>query len=93
LEDDLWLDNARHANAMAQRLAEAFGDHDRIELPWAVDANEIFPVIPEALRTRLRGAGLDFYDWPAQPDMTRFVTSFSTEAAAVDQAVAVIAGA
>lgn len=93
LQDDLWLDNARHANAMAQRLAEAFGDHDRIELPWAVDANEIFPVIPEALRTRLRGAGLDFYDWPAQPDMTRFVTSFSTEAAAVDQAVAIIAGA
>jgi len=41
----------------------------------------------------LRGAGLDFYDWPAQPDMTRFVTSFSTDAAAVDQAVAIIAGA
>jgi len=93
LEGDLWLDNARHANAMAQRLAEAFGDHDSIDLPWAVDANEIFPVIPEQLRDGLRQAGLEFYDWPARPDMTRFVTSFNTEAAAVDQAIAIIAGA
>jgi threonine aldolase len=90
LEDDLWLDNALHANAMAQRLAAAFDDHDRIELPWAVDANEIFPVIPEELRAHLRKAGLDFYDWPARPDMTRFVTSFNTEASVVDQAVAII---
>ena len=90
LEDDLWLDNALHANAMAQRLAAAFDDHDHIELPWAVDANEIFPVIPEELRAHLRKAGLDFYDWPARPDMTRFVTSFNTEASVVDQAVAII---
>ena len=91
LEDELWLKNARHANAMAQQLAEAFSRHSSIDLPWIVDANEIFPVIPEKIRARLREAGLGFYDWPAQPDMTRFVTSFNTEAAAVDRAVALIA--
>lgn len=91
LEDELWLKNARHANAMAQQLAEAFSRHSSIDLPWIVDANEIFPVIPEKIRARLRETGLGFYDWPAQPDMTRFVTSFNTEAAAVDRAVALIA--
>ena len=91
LEDELWLKNARHANAMAQQLAEAFSRHSSIDLPWIVDANEIFPVIPEKIRACLRDGGLGFYDWPAQPDMTRFVTSFNTEAAAVDRAVALIA--
>ena len=90
LDDDLWLQNARHANAMAQQLAEAFSRHSGIDLPWAADANEIFPVIPEKIRQRLREEGLGFYDWPAQPDMTRFVTSFHTDTAAVDRAVELI---
>ena len=46
LENDLWLDNARHANAMAGQLAAGFAAHDA-SLPWSVDANELFPVIPE----------------------------------------------
>lgn len=91
LEDDLWLENARHANAMAQQLAVAFAAHGSIDLPWSVDANEVFPVIPEVVRTRLREVGFNFYDWPAQPDMARFVTSFTTEAAVVDRAAAIIA--
>ncbi len=37
LEDDLWLDLARHANAMAQRLAEAVGDH--VEIVHPAEAN------------------------------------------------------
>ncbi len=92
LEDDLWLENARHANAMAQRLAAAISAHGSIELPWSVDANEIFPVIPVEIRHGLREAGFSFYDWPAQADMTRFVTSFATDTVAVDQAVALISG-
>ncbi len=90
LEEDLWLDNARHANAMAQKLAAALSAHGSIDLPWPTDANEIFPVIPQALRNGLREAGFNFYDWPAQPDMTRLVTSFATEVAVVERAAAII---
>ncbi len=91
IENDIWLDNARHANAMASALAAGFASHDAIRLPWSVDANELFPVVPEALREQLRVAGLVFYDWPQQPDMTRFVTHFGTDPAEIAQALEVIA--
>ena len=92
LADELWLANASHANAMAQRLASGFSDHPAMQLPWPVDANELFPVIPSAIRDKLRAAGLTFYDWPSQPDMTRFVTHFGTDPDEVARAVAIISG-
>ena len=91
LKNDLWLDNARHANQMAAELMAGFAAHNAIRLPWPVDANELFPVIPEALRGQLRAAGLVFYDWPQQPDMTRFVTHFATDAAEISRTLEVIA--
>ena len=91
LENDLWLDNARHANSMAAELAAGFTAHDAIQLPWPTDANEIFPVMPEALREQLRAAGLVFYDWPQAPDMTRFVTHFGTAPAEIAHALQAIA--
>ena len=91
LKDDLWLSNARHANAMAQRLATGFKAHSGIELPWPIDANELFPVIPSHIRLRLREAGLEFYDWPSQPDMTRFVTHFATDPKEIELALEIIA--
>jgi threonine aldolase len=90
LENDLWLDNARHANAMARDLAAGFAAHRAIRLPWPVDANELFPVIPEALRGKLREAGLVFYDWPQEADMTRFVTHFGTETTEIARAIEAI---
>ena len=76
---------------MAQRLAAGFTDHPCIELPWPVDANELFPVIPGDLRVRFREAGLEFYDWPAQSDMTRFVTHFATDPKEIELALEIIA--
>ena len=93
LTDDLWLANAEHANTMAGQLAGGFADRADIKLPWPVEANELFPVIPAALRQSLREAGLEFYDWPAQPDMARFVTHFATEPQDVARALEVIATA
>jgi len=93
LTDDLWLANAEHANAMASQLAGGFADRADIKLPWPVEANELFPVIPAALRQSLREEGLEFYDWPAQPDMARFVTHFATEPQDVARALEIIATA
>ena len=90
LQDDLWLSNATHANAMARELAAGFEMHTDIELPWPVDANELFPVIPQRICAELRQAGLEFYDWPAQSGMTRFVTNFATDPAGISQALQVI---
>jgi threonine aldolase len=102
LADDLWLDLARQANRMADRLAEGLAEIG-IKPVWPVEANEVFvPLSAEADR-RLKGAGAMYYPWstasmPAglflPPNMTlvRLVTSFSTTEAEVDRFVA-LAGA
>lgn len=59
LEDDLWLANARAANAGARLLAEAAGDR----LVHPVEANEVFLRVTPEEAARLRALGFDFYDW------------------------------
>ena len=101
LADDLWLDLARQANRMADRLAEGLAAAG-IKPVWPVEANEVFvPLSAEADR-RLKGAGAMYYPWstasmPAglflRPNVTlvRLVTSFSTTEADVDRFVALAA--
>ena len=73
LADDLWLANARAANAGASLLAAAAGDR----LVHPVEANEVFlrATPPEA--AALRGQGFDFYDWA--PGEIRLVTSWNQQ--------------
>jgi len=59
LEDDLWLANARAANAGARLLAEAAGDR----LVFPVEANEVFVRVSAEEAAGLRALGFDFYDW------------------------------
>ncbi|MDH3236593.1 MAG: low specificity L-threonine aldolase, partial [Alphaproteobacteria bacterium] len=85
LTDDLWLRNARRANAMATRLAEGLGQMPGVSLAHPVEANEIFPVLPAALRDGLRADGFEFYDWPdAGPDGVRLICAFDTAEADID---------
>jgi threonine aldolase len=70
LKDDLWIANARAANAGARLLAEAAGDR----LVHPVEANEVFlRATPEEAAAR-RALGFDFYDWA--PNEVRLVTSW-----------------
>jgi threonine aldolase len=100
LENDLWLDNARRANALAQKLAEGMRRFNTIRIPNPVQANEIFAVMPRTLYDRLLSAGAKFYDW--MPDslgdkissneiFTRFVLSFATPEEHVDGLLKLIA--
>lgn len=59
LENDLWLENARAANAAAAELAAAAGDR----LLYPVEANEVFIACTAAERAALRAQGFAFYDW------------------------------
>jgi threonine aldolase len=85
LENDVWLRNARAANAAAQRLAAAAGD-DRLIHP--VEANEVFVRMTADEAAALRAQGADFYDWG--PGEARFVTSWDSDPADVDTLAAVI---
>jgi threonine aldolase len=59
LEGDLWLANARAANAGARLLAEAAGGR----LVYPVEANEVFLQVTGEEAASLRALGFDFYDW------------------------------
>ncbi len=85
LEGDLWLRNARAANASAARLAAAAGD--RLLLP--APANEVFLKVASAEAQALRDQGFDFYDWG--PGEARLVTSWDSDPAAVEALASAIA--
>ena len=75
LDDDVWLRNARAANAGAALLAQAAGDR----LVHPVEANEVFLKVTPAEATQLRAAGFDFYDWG--PGEARLVVSWHQQPA------------
>jgi threonine aldolase len=64
LEDDLWLRNARQANAMAARLASGLGAIPGLRMLQPVDANELFLVLPESAVVALEKEHFHFYRWP-----------------------------
>jgi threonine aldolase len=85
LADDLWLANARAANAGAQALAAACG----ARLIYPVEANELFVRLTAAEAASLRAQGFDFYDWGE--GAARLVVSWDQDAAAVAPLAAAIA--
>ncbi|MEY2942043.1 MAG: hypothetical protein RLY97_57 [Pseudomonadota bacterium] len=74
---DLWLENARHANAAATEIGAAAGGR----LLYPVEANEVFLRVNMAERAALRRQGFGFYDWGA--DGARMVTAWDARDADV----------
>ncbi len=84
LEGDVWLDNARAANAAAGALAKACGSR----LVYPVQANELFVRMSAAEAASLKAQGFDFYDWG--PNQVRLVTSWDQDLGAVARLAAAI---
>jgi threonine aldolase len=78
LEDDLWLETARAANAHAQTLADAA----KSRLINPVEANELFLYMSPEEAAALRAQGFQFYDWAAGE--IRLVTHWASVAAEVE---------
>jgi len=84
-EGDLWLDSARHANAMASRLASG-ARAKGIRITQQVDANEVFAVMRAEEIARLQER-FHFYVWDEPRNVVRWVTSWDTEERDVDEFV------
>lgn len=84
LEDDLWLANARHANAMTKALGQGLAGVPGARIHHPVQANEIFVTLPEPVIRGLEQDGFKFYRWVEGGQLLRLVTSFNTEAAHVE---------
>jgi threonine aldolase len=83
LQDDLWLQNARHANAMAQRLCDAVSDLDGVAVTRRPAANALFAIIAGEVRERLQRE-FDFYEWDDLTGEVRWVCSWDTTEADID---------
>lgn len=95
LTDNLWLDMARHANAMANRLQLGISQANNARLGWHTDSNEVFCILQQSLAEQLKQKGAVFHQWNSPRSkvnlvandevLIRLVTSFATEIDQVDQ--------
>lgn len=83
LAGDLWLRNARHANAMAQRLAEGARAVEGVEILYPVQANGVFARLPLEVAERLQKRH-HFYFWDEAAGTVRWMCSFDTTEDDVD---------
>ncbi len=89
LQDDLWLQNARHANRMARLLAEKVSKFKPIKLTQKVETNGVFVTVPAALIEPLRKEYF-FYTWDASKNEVRWMTAFDTTEDDVNEFVSAI---
>ena len=61
LENDLWLKNAAHANAMAKRLSDGLADVPGARIMFPSEANAVFVELPEQVRRAMLERGWRFY--------------------------------
>lgn len=93
---DLYLRNARHANAMAARLRAgveaglADGTITGVSFSQPTQSNGVFAVLPDGVADELRKA-FRFYDWDASRREVRWMCSFDTHEDDVDAFVAELA--
>jgi threonine aldolase len=77
LSDDLWLENASHANRMAQLLAGQIEDIPELKIVQKVQANAVFASLPRPAIDKLLKKYF-FYIWDEDRNEVRWMTSFST---------------
>ena len=90
LSEDRWLRAARHANAMAQRLAAAVTGIPGVRLTQAVQANGVFAVLPPGAAEQLQQRWL-FYTWDEPSGEVRWMCSWDTTEEDVDSFAADVA--
>jgi threonine aldolase len=87
LGGDLWLRNARQANGMARRLADAVRDLPGVRVAREVEANAVFAILPGDVADRLRKR-FRFYNWNDRIGggevEVRWMCAFDTTEADVD---------
>jgi threonine aldolase len=83
LENDVWLHNAQHANAMAQRLYQGLLQLPQVKPTHAPEANGVFVHLPDASVKALHAKGWKFYQFIAGGG-SRLMCAWDTTEASVD---------
>ena len=90
LDDDLWLQNAGHANAMASRLAAGLADLPGVDVVYPVEADAVFARLARQHVAELQREWT-FHVWDETTSVVRWMTAFDTQERDVDDFLASIA--
>lgn len=90
LEGDLWVENGRHANAMAQALHAAVRPLPGVEIMFPVQANAVFARIDPARVAPLQRATF-FWPWDESAGLVRWMCAWDTAPEDVQRFAAVLA--
>ena len=89
LTDELWLRNAQQANYTAQQLSAALSNTDGIQVVHPTQANAVFAIVPAEVTSRLLET-FNFYVWDESTGLVRWMTSWDTTEADVQNFVAAV---
>jgi len=90
LDDDLWLQNARHANAVARRLAAGLADLPGVDVVYPVESDAVFARLARQHVAELQREWT-FHVWDESTSVVRWMTAFDTQESDVDDFLASIA--
>ena len=89
LANNLWRQNALHANSMAQLLARELARIPQIRITQKVEANGVFAIVPKKHVPVLQKKYF-FYVWNEETSEVRLMTSFDTTEADIADFVALV---
>lgn len=84
LTNNLWLQNAQHANRMARLLEKEVTKIPQVKIVYKVEANGVFAKIPRQAIAKLQKRYI-FYVWNEEESVVRWMCSFDTTAEDVQQ--------
>ncbi len=87
LKNNLWIENARQANKMAQYLAQNLKNLPEILITQEVETNAVFAKVPKRIINPLREKYF-FYLWNEEQNEVRWMTHFNTTKDDVDGFIA-----
>ncbi len=90
LEDDLWLENGRIADSMAQNLLDAVGKIPNVEVIYPVQANSVFARIPPDRIGSLQKETF-FWPWDERKGIVRWMCAFDTQPDDITRFAAILA--
>jgi len=89
LENDLWKENASHANRMARKLYAAVKDISGVEVTRQVESNAVFARIPSHIVPALQDEFF-FYVWDEEVSEVRWMCSFDTTEADIEAFISLL---
>jgi len=84
LKNNVWLNNARHANTCARELYEALRNIEEVQILFPCEANAVFVQLPPSALDALQKKGWHFYTFIGAGG-ARFMCSWKTTPEAVKQ--------